>query len=203
MGIDQTGITDALFTRTQARVLGLLFTHSGESFHLNRIVKLAGVGSGTVRRELGRLVSAGLVVRKRIGNQVHFQADEYSIVFNEFRSLVTKTAGVADVLRNALAPFAGEIETAFVYGSVASGEDHANSDIDLMVISDGLDYTDILKQLDTCNEHLARAINPVLYSSAKFRQKKQETTFLKRVLNQPRIHLIGKEAANDELPGES
>ena len=83
MGATRTSLTDALFTRTQARVLGLLFTHPGQSFHLNRIVMLAGVGSGTVRRELDRLVSAGLVTRLRLGNQVHYQADAASIVFEE------------------------------------------------------------------------------------------------------------------------
>ncbi|HEX7047771.1 MAG TPA: nucleotidyltransferase domain-containing protein [Gammaproteobacteria bacterium] len=199
MGTETTSLTDALFTRTQARVLGLLFTHPDQSFHLNRIVRLAGVGSGAVRRDLDRLVSAGLVIRKRLGNQVHYQADSASIVFEELRGLIIKTAGVADVLRNALAPLAGEIETAFIYGSIAKGEDHARSDIDVMVISDRIDYTDLLKQLDACDEQLGRPINPVLYSPADFLRKRKETKFLQRVLNQARIHLIGKEL-DDEIP---
>ncbi|HEX6929699.1 MAG TPA: nucleotidyltransferase domain-containing protein [Gammaproteobacteria bacterium] len=199
MGVRHTSLTDALFTRTQARVLGLLFTHPDQSFHLNRIVRLAGVGSGAVRRELERLVSAGLVIRLRLGNQVHYQADSTSTVFEELRGLVTKTAGVADVLRNALAPLAGEIETAFIYGSIAKGEDHAGSDIDLLVVSDRLDYAGLLKQLDI--RELGRPVNPVLYSSADFLRKRKETKFLQRVLNQPRIHLIGKER-DDEIAGE-
>lgn len=202
MGATRTSLTDALFTRTQARVLGLLFTHPGQSFHLNRIVMLAGVGSGTVRRELDRLVSAGLVTRLRLGNQVHYQADAASIVFEELRALVTKTAGVADVLRNALAPLAGEIESAFIYGSVARRDDHAGSDIDLMVISDRLGYTEILAQLDECAE-LERPVNPTLYSSADFERKRSETRFLQRVLNAPRIHLIGKEVDGNGSPGKS
>lgn len=202
MGTHVTSLTDALFTRTQARVLGLLFTHPEQSFHLNRIVRLAGVGSGAVRRELDRLVSAGVLIRKRIGNQVHYQADAASIVFEELRGLVTKTAGVADVLRNALAPLAGEIESAFVYGSVAGGEDHAGSDIDLLVISDSLDYTDVLKQLDTIGAQLARPINPVLYSAADFLRKRKETKFLQRVLSKPRIHLIGKEVESNAVTGK-
>lgn len=203
MSTTEVGITEALFTRTQARVLGLLFTHPEQSFHLNRIVRLAGVGSGAVRRELDRLVSAGLVIRLRIGNQVHYQVDSASIVFEELRGLVTKTAGVADTLRNALAPLASEIESAFIYGSVAKSMDHAGSDIDLMVISDQLDYAAILARLETCTEQLVRPVNPVLYSSSEFARKQSNTKFLQRVLKQPRIHLIGKEVESNESPGKS
>jgi predicted nucleotidyltransferase len=197
MGTNFTSITDALFTRTQARVLGILFTNPNKRFYLNEILRLAGVGSGSVRRELDRLVAAGLVVKFRLGNQVHYQADTNSMVFEELRGLVIKTAGVADALRRALAPQAAAIETAFVYGSVAKGDDHAGSDIDLMVVSDRLDYADVLEALEPVTALLGRPVNPVVYSSAQFARKRHETRFLQRVLEQPCIPLIGKEAGHE------
>jgi predicted nucleotidyltransferase len=51
-------------------------------------------------------------------------------------NLPGKTTGIADVLHDALAPMAGAVDLAFVYGSMAAGTEHAGSDIDLMILGD-------------------------------------------------------------------
>ena len=127
-------IGSALFGKTQQAVLGLLFGQPGRSFYLRELVGAIGAGASQVQSELARLVSAGLVTREPRGNQVWFQANPVSPVFQELKALVAKTSGVADIVREALAPFARQIDAAFIYGSVARNEHDALSDVDLMVV---------------------------------------------------------------------
>src|SRR5690349_21767442 len=100
----RSGVGDALFTRVQQRVLGILFGNPDRTFYANEIIRLAGSGTGAVQRELARLESGGLVTVTRVGNQKHYQANAASAVFDELRALVLKTSGLADVLRAAFAP---------------------------------------------------------------------------------------------------
>jgi predicted nucleotidyltransferase len=190
------GLADALFAKVQQRVLGVLFGQPRRSFYANEIIALARSGSGAVQRELARLEAAGLVTVTRVGNQKHYQANAASPVFEELRTLVLKTVGLADVLRAALAPLGRDIRAAFVYGSIAKGQDTAGSDIDLMVISDRLTHADLFAALESASAQLGRKIAPTLYSAKELsRRIKQEQAFVTRVLAQPKLWLIGDERA--------
>ena len=142
------GLADALFAKVQQRVLSVLFGNPGRSFYANEVIGLARSGTGAVQRELARLETAGLVTATRIGKQKHYQANRASPVFQELRGLVLKTSGLADVLREALTPTSNRIRAAFVYGSVAKGDDTAGSDIDLMVIAEDLTYGDLFAAIE-------------------------------------------------------
>jgi predicted nucleotidyltransferase len=187
-------IADALFTRTQQRVLGLLFGNPSRSFYSNEIVRLSGVGTGTVHRELARLLASGLVTAGLIGNQKHYQANRAAPVFDELRGLALKTFGVADVLRAALAPLASRIRVAFVHGAVAAGTDTATSDVDVMVLSDYLAYGEVIAALAPAERSLARGVNPSIYGRVEFlRRVSEEGGFLGRAMEGPRILLIGSD----------
>lgn len=192
------GVADALFTKVQQRVLGVLFGNPGRSFYANEIIALAGSGTGAVQRELARLASAGLLTVMRVGNQKHFQANPSTPVFEELRGIVMKTSGLTDVLRTALAPLARDMTAAFVFGSVAKGQDTATSDIDLWVISEHLTYADLFSALEPAGARLGRKVNPTVYSrEALATRRRQGNAFVKRVLAQPKLWIIGGE---DDLP---
>lgn len=187
-------LADALFAKVQQRVLGVLFGNPRRSFYANEIIALAGSGTGAVQRELARLEAVGLVTASRIGKQKHYQANASSPVFEELRALVLKTVGLADVLRTALAPLSPGIRAAFVYGSIAKGEDTAASDIDLMVVSDRLTHSDLFAALESASARLGRKVAPTIYSSKELsRRVKQANAFVTRVLAQPKLWLIGDE----------
>lgn len=186
-------IADALFTRTQQRVLGLLFGNPGRSFYSNEIVRLSGVGIGGVHRELARLLACGLVTAGTIGNQKHYQANRAAPVFDELRALAVKTFGVADVLRHALAPLAGRIRAAFVYGPVAAGADDPGSAVDLIVLSDHLRYAELIAALAPAERSLGRPVNPSIHGRVEFLRRASEEGFLASVLHEPRIPLIGSD----------
>ena len=189
-------LSDALFTATQQRVLGCLFGQSGRSFTVTELIQITGAGSGAVQREVARLAGSGLLNMEQLGNQKRYRANPDSPIHDELASIVRKTFGLAIPLREALAPIADAIHAAFVYGSVAKGQDTTASDIDLMVVSDTLVYGEVMAVLDPASERLGREINPTLYTQAELR-KRMDTgnSFVTRGLKQPRLWLIGGEHA--------
>jgi len=198
MGIKFTKLADALFSKAQQRVLGLLFVHADRSFYTNEIVRFVDSGIGVVQRELEKLAASGLVTIKKIGNQKHYQANHHAPIFAELRGIMLKTAGLADILRLALLPLSGKIQAAFIYGSIAKGSDTANSDIDVLVIGNDLTYADVYAVLSTSDTVLGRPVNPSIYSMDELMRKLGEgNVFVSRVLEQPKIYLIG---SDDDLP---
>jgi predicted nucleotidyltransferase len=184
-------IADALFSRTQQRVLGILFGEPERSFFANEIFQRAGTGRGTVQRELERLLASGLVTVQQIGNQKHYQANAASPVFHELRSILIKTTRLADPIQAALRPLRKHIDVALIYGSVARGEDTAVSDVDLLVVSDELLLEKLLSQLEKAERQIGRPIHPTLYTRAEFSNRRKNNAFVKKVLAGPVIPLIG------------
>jgi len=189
-----TSLADALFTTTQQRVFALLFGQPARSFYAAELIERTGSGSGAVQRELKRLASSGLVTVKRIGNQKHYQANPDSPVFEELCSMVKKTVALAEPIREALAPLEDNIKLALLYGSVAKGTDTATSDIDILIVADGLTLEDIYSVLASVETDLDRKINPTLYTLREFVDRKAfNNTFLARVLSGEHLVLIGNE----------
>ncbi len=200
MGIIETSpilqptMADALFPKVRQRVLGVLFGNPGRSFYANEVIALAQSGTGAVQRELAALLDAGLLLMTKRGNQKHFQANAAAPVFAELRGLVLKTMGLADVLRAALAPLEAQISAAFVYGSVAKQQDTAQSDIDVLIVSSTLGYADVFGALENATTQLGRKVNPTLYTPDDIAKRlAQDNSFITRVLQQPKIWLIGTE----------
>ena len=192
---DSSATADALFPKVRQRVLAVLFGMPDRSFYANEVIALAQSGTGAVQRELAGLSDAGLLTVRKQGNQKHYQANASAPVFAELRGLVLKTMGLADVLRAALAPLAGQIDGAFIYGSVARQQDTAQSDVDLMIVSSTLGYGEVFGALEGATVSLGRKVNPTLYSPADWAQRlDSDNAFATRVWQQPKIWLIGNEA---------
>lgn len=188
----ESGPAAALFTRVQQRVLALLYGQPERSFQSAEIIRLANSGTGAVHRQLARLEAAGLVSVRRVGNQKHYQAERESAIFHELHRLVIKTVGIVEPLRHALASHASAIDAAFVYGSSAKGTDLARSDVDLMVVSDSLAYSDIYATLQPAERILSRPINPTVLTPAEWRKKRTRGgSFVARIAKQPMLFVIG------------
>jgi len=190
MTTSNISLSDALFTQTQQKVLGLLFGKPDQSFFTNEIVRWAGLGKGTVMRELERMLSAGVILRTRIGNQNHYQANPKCPIFEDLLAIVRKTFGIGDAIKTALASLEPQITQAFIYGSIAKGEANSTSDIDLMLVGENLSYGEVMELLAPQEQKLGRTINPTLYTPQEFQNKLTAGNhFLQRVLEQSRITL--------------
>lgn len=189
-------LADALFSGTKQRVLGILYGQPARSFYANEVINLAASGSGAVQRELATLAGSGLITVKSVGNQKHYQANPESPIFAELCSIIQKTSGLAEPIRQALVPLSSRITAAFVYGSVAKKTDTANSDIDLMLISDEIDYGELFSVLEEVSVTLGRPINPTILTREEFGKRlANRESFLTRVMEQPKIWII--EGSND------
>ncbi len=194
--VQPASLSAALFSGTQQRVLAWLFGQPERSFYATELIGLAGAGSGAVQRELARLAQSGLVTARAVGNQKHYQANPASPIYAELCGIVQKTVGLAEPLREALAPLAARIRAAFVYGSVAKREDTAASDIDLMLVSDDLAYSDLYAALEALSHRLGRTVNPTIYTPQELAKRiKRKEAFVTRVLAQPKTWLIGGDDA--------
>ena len=192
----RTSLADALFTTTQQRVLGALFGQPTRSFYANELIGIARGGTGAVQRELARLAASGLVNVRAVGNQKHYQANADAPIFDELCAIARKTFAVAEPVREALSPLATKIIAAFVYGSIAKRTDSAGSDIDLMIVSDELRYSDVYAALEDVRVRLGRPLNVTLLSRADVESRRSaQDSFWSRVLSQPKIWIIGSDDA--------
>lgn len=182
-----------LFGKVRRAILSVLFGHADEAFYLRQIVRTTGFGLGPVQRELKQLTQCGIIRRSVRGRQVYFQANLDSPIFPELKSLIIKTVGIGDTLRAALAPIAGQLKVAFIYGSIARGEEGPRSDIDLLVIGD-IAFADVVVNLQAAQKLLGREIFPTVYPPDEFKAKmRAKHHFLTSVLKGSKIYLIGDE----------
>jgi predicted nucleotidyltransferase len=182
-----------LFGAHRRAVLTRLLLRPEESPHLRELARVTGKPAGTLLRELNALAEAGVVERRRVGNQVQFRANPACPIYEDLRNILKKTVGVADVLRDALAPLAGRIRAAFVYGSVARGDERPGSDLDVMVIGEAK-FAEVVEALAPAQEALRREVNANVYPALEFRKKVSAgQPFLERVLADRRIFIFGGE----------
>lgn len=182
----------ALFGPVQARLLGLLFGQPDRRWRSAELVRDIGAGSGAVHRQLEPLVAAGLVLVEREGRSTFYRPAPDSPIRDELVSLVRKTVGLADPLRDALAPWHDEIQWSAVYGSVAAGRDGATSDIDLLVVSPSLSHHALYEALVLAERALARRIEPRLVTPAQLTAAAADAgSFLYRVLHGPLVTITG------------
>ncbi len=187
------GVAGALFSATQQRVLGLVFGQPGRSFYATELIALAGGGSGAVQRELQRLAESGLVAVTRTGGRKHYRANAAAPIYAELRGIAVKILGPASSLRDALAPLAERLEAAWLHGSVAMGNDRADSDIDVLLVTrdaGGITLEEVFGVLEPAEKRLGRKVNPTLYTAHEFRDRRKNA-FLRKVLAAEHVPLIG------------
>ena len=174
-------------------VLALLLLHPDRTLHVREIARLTGTTAGTLNKELARLYEAGLLKRERVGNQLRYSANRAHQIFPELAGILRKTVGLADVLVDALAPIAQEIELAFVFGSIARGTETVGSDIDVLIVGK-VDFGPVVDALHPAQQQLGREINPKVFSRREWTARLgAKEPFVLEVLSQPKIFLIGNE----------
>lgn len=189
----------ALFGKVRRRLLSLFLLDPGTSFHFREIRDMVESGTGAVHRELANLVEAGILTRYELGNQTRYQANGDSAIFNELRSILLKTSGVPEMIREGLESVTGRIDIAFIFGSYAEGTLDTGSDIDLMVIG-AVDFTEVVVALQEVQRDIGREINPMVYSPGSLKDKK-DTGFIRGVLAGEKIFLKGGLDELEEMVG--
>jgi predicted nucleotidyltransferase len=191
-------IAPFLLGQTRAAVLGVLFLHPELSVHVRELARMVGASAGSLHRDLRAMTDEGLLVRQEIGRQVHYKANAACPVFEELAGLLRKTSGLVDVIRDALVPLNDQIDGAFIYGSMARGQEHAHSDVDVMVIGKA-DFADVAVAVSEAQGKLGREINPTVFSPSDFRKRLRDGHgFVQKVWSGDKLWLMGSQEALNE-----
>ncbi len=178
-------------SRVRAEVFRLLFAVPEQELYLREIERQSGLSVSTVRQDLEKLVGLDLVKSRRDGNRLYYRANMEHPLYSEIHGLVLKTAGLADVLCQALG--SEGIEVAFVFGSLGRDEARAGSDIDLMVVGD-IGLRELSRRLAGVAQKLGREVNPHVLSPAEFQQRRGSADhFITGVFTEPRLLIVGSE----------
>lgn len=184
-------IAHFLLGQTRSAVLGALLLHPESSLHVRELARLTGASPGSLHRDLRAMTELGLLLRQEVGRQVHYRANTENPVFDELAGLLRKTAGLVDVLRDALAPVADQIKSAFVYGSMASGAEHAHSDVDVMIVG-SIGFGEAVQALSVAQDKLRREVNATVLTPAQVARKlKEKDSFVAQVWAKPRLWILG------------
>jgi predicted nucleotidyltransferase len=178
-----------------------LFGHPDEKFYLRQVARLTSAGLGAVQRELASLERTGIVKSSRLARSVFFQANHDCPIFPELLTLVTKTMGAAAPLRTALQELGRHVQLAFIFGSLATGEHDASSDIDIFIIGDARTH-DVMAKVEPLQRSLRREINPVVMPVSEFQRKlAARNAFVADVIRGRRIFLVGNDHDLERLAG--
>ncbi|MBE2241128.1 MAG: nucleotidyltransferase domain-containing protein [Burkholderiaceae bacterium] len=188
-----SSLAHQLFGQTRSAVLSALLLHPDASLHVRELARLTGASAGSLHRELRRLADMGLLLRQEVGRQVHYGANTAHPVHAELAQLLRKTAGLVDVLREALDPLGAKVELAFVYGSMASGTERAGSDVDLMVLGKA-SFADLARALAAAQATLRRDVNPTVMTRREFADKLAAGDgFARNVMRGDKLWLKGRD----------
>jgi predicted nucleotidyltransferase len=192
--IESTSLAHALFSKVQLRLLSLLIGHPERSFHTSEIIRLAKSGTGAVQREIIKLTKAGVLLSLIDGNRKTYRANTQAPIFEELYGIILKTTGLVEPIRRALRQFQNQIKFAFVYGSVANGTETASSDVDVMIVGEGLSYSEVYGALQMAEKAISRPVNPNIMTLSEWDQALiSKNPFLKGLAEKPRLIIFGKE----------
>ncbi len=190
---------DALFTAPRQGILTATLMKPGHWWYLSDLARHLGLHHATLQRELARLTKAEILLTRRDGNRAYYRANSDSPIFPELRSLLTKTAGLVDALREALTPFQNVVEVAFVYGSVARATEASESDVDLMIVGNAT-VKRLASAIRKVERRLGRPVNPSVYREVEFAKKLASGNhFLRNVLDREKLFVVGNQSDLERL----
>jgi predicted nucleotidyltransferase len=200
--VRKTSGLQALFPTVRHGVLGATLTRPNKWWYLTELAQFLQTTPSSLQREMKALVASGILQQRREGTRVYFKAETRSPLFRDLRGLFEKTAGLVPTLQQALKPFTVKIDCAFVYGSVARHEEHALSDVDVVVIGN-VGLAELSPALRKAESHLGREVNVTSYSAEEFREKVAvKDHFLSTVLRGRKQFVKGSQRDLDEVIGK-
>lgn len=178
-------------SKSRAEVFRLLFEKPDTELYLRELARQAGVSIRPIQQEVARLVEAGLLKARKDGNRLYYSANSDHPLYPQIRQIVEKTSGYRGLLQKALS--VPEIQTAFVFGSIAKGTERPDSDLDLFVVG-GLGLRQLMKLLSGIGERIGREINPHVVTPDEFAKRVQtKQHFVTSVMDSKKTFLIGDE----------
>lgn len=190
-------LSEILSSRSRAAIFKLLFSGAERELHIREIQRRSSLNDSTIRQELKKLVRLDLVKGRKDSNRIYYRANRDHPLYPDIRNLAIKTSGIAHVLRNAMVD--RRVHAAFVFGSIATGEESAGSDVDIFVIGE-IGFRDLSELLSGCSEEIGREINPYVMTKEEYRKRvKSGEHFISNILKSSKIFVVGGEHDLEEM----
>ena len=185
-------VMDALMPPVRRRLLSLTLSSPDRWWYLSELAEALGTSPSSLQRELDSLTNVAILLMRREGRRTYYRANEDGSIYQELRGIVRKTMGIPQEIRASLAPMERKISLALLYGSVARGEERADSDVDVLIVADDLTLEEVYRRLAPAEKRLRRKVNPTLYTPEEFRQRRRSNNvFLENVLSSDHLILTG------------
>ncbi|MCI0334591.1 MAG: nucleotidyltransferase domain-containing protein [Planctomycetes bacterium] len=182
---------DALFPAVRQHVLTATLMQPERWWYLSKLAVYLQRSPSSLQREVARLADAGILETRQEANRTYYRPNADCPLLPELTGLIAKTVGVADVVRHALAAVARRIEWAFIYGSLARGEEVSESDVDLLVIGD-VKLSELARSIKIAEKKLGRPVNPTVFPRAEFAAKlRAGQHFVHSVVAGDKLFLVG------------
>ncbi len=190
---------DAIIPGVRQRILSKVLLSPDRWWYLSDLSRQIKSTPSSLQRELASLVKANVLKQRYEGRHSYYKADEECPFYKELQGLFVKTAGLVDIIRDMLLPYEKNIQSAFIYGSIAKGKEMSASDIDVMIIGE-VGFSTLALSFRNTQEMLLRPINTTLFTSLEFKHKvKAKNHFLRNVISKDKIFLVGNEENLERL----
>jgi len=178
-------------SEARVKVLSLFLLHAGSEFYLREIAQRTGLALRSVQRAAHDLCEIDILHRERRGNSLYFRLNGQNPIVPDLKAIFVKTEGLGDLLREALERDA-RIEVAFVYGSMAKGDETAASDVDLALIGE-IGSRRLEQLLDELERSVGREVNATLFTRREWNERVSKGDhFVTTLLREPKVMLIGR-----------
>jgi uncharacterized protein len=184
-------LSQILSSRTRAEIFKLLFGIKEEEVHIREIERRTQLNDRTIRQELIKLLKLDLVIDRKDSNRVYYRANKINPLYPEIHNLVLKSAGLRDILWDALN--CDGIQIAFVFGSISEGKETSESDVDLFVIG-SLGMRKISSLLSGIADKIGREINTHVMTGDEIKKRySSKDHFIDSVIKTKKLFIIGTE----------
>jgi predicted nucleotidyltransferase len=181
-------------SRVRIDLMAAFILHPDEAVHARAIAARIGAQYSAVWRELRKLERAGLLTSEMNGRTKSYRLNLDFPLLPELRAILLKTVAAGELIRRELSSL-GDLNVAFIYGSVASGEIDQASDIDLMLLGH-VDLEKLAPLIAELERQLAREVNYLVFTPGEWRAKVEGRDPLAlNVMEAPKVMLVGDEDA--------
>lgn len=185
-------LSQLISSNVRAEIFRLLFGINAVEMHMRDLERGAGCTISSIQSEMRKLSALQLVVSRRSGNRLYYSANREHPLFPEIHSIVLKTSGLCDFLKQQLMS-CEDIQAAFVFGSVAAGKETATSDIDIMVIG-SIGLRRLSGLLADFRSRVGRDVNPHMFTRGEYLKRKNEGEhFISAVSSASKLFVKGTE----------
>ena len=186
-------LTNLLGSKTRQVLFNTFFSNLEKEYYTRQLASMHSMSVGTLHREIKKLISLGVLNVREVGNIKLFSLNKQNPIYDELKNIVYKTDGVIKLVQNAVISVKG-IKVAFIYGSLAKGDERQDSDIDIFIIGDDINEDELVINISSLEKKLFKEINYTRYTVSEYKkEKKKRNSFILEVIKGKKIFIKGSE----------